>query len=163
MTNESTEPDQSRLSERQHIAIDVLLMGGTHEQGAEAAGVCRTTVTGWVNHHVPFIAELNRRRQERSQRLSQLTGEALCKAMEVIIGRLEDEDLGAAVALLRLVDSSTLYQAPPLRPITIQSTTTRLADEMDREAMLESFTPSHAVFAVEDRSNAHSDEPARAS
>ena len=33
--------------------------------------------------------------------------------MEVIIGRLEDEDLGAAVALLRLVDSSTLYQAPP--------------------------------------------------
>ena len=63
---------------------------------------------------------------------SQLTGEALCKAMEVIINRLEDDDLPAAIALLRLVDASALYQAPPLRPVTIQSTTTRLADEMDR-------------------------------
>jgi transposase len=61
-----TIPDRSRLSERQYLAIEVLLTGGTHRECAEAAGVSRTTVTGWVNHHVPFITEIEQRRQQRS-------------------------------------------------------------------------------------------------
>ena len=38
MNNESTRPGQTRLSDSQHLAIDVLLTGGTHREAAEAAG-----------------------------------------------------------------------------------------------------------------------------
>ena len=31
-------------------AINVLIVGGTHEDEAQAAGVHRVTVTRWVNH-----------------------------------------------------------------------------------------------------------------
>ena len=150
-----TDPDVFRLSERQHLAIDVLLIGGTHDVAAETAGVCRTTVTGWVNHHIQFITELERRRQERSAHLSDLMGEALVKAVEVVTTRLNDCDLAAAVALLRLVDSSVLYRRPLSRPVTAMSTTTRLAEQLDSEAMVQTLLPSRAVFAVEDLSAAH--------
>ena len=57
--------DQTRpsgLSDSQHLAIDVLLTGGTHREAAEAAGVARWTVTEWVNHRSEFCRELERRR-----------------------------------------------------------------------------------------------------
>jgi hypothetical protein len=152
-----THPDRSRLSERQFLAIEVLLAGGTHGECAAAAGVSRTTVTGWANHHVPFIAELDRRRQERSNRLSDVMGEALYKAVEVVVSKLDEGDLTAAVALLRLVGSSVLHQVPSARPVTIQSTATCMAEQIGSQMMLESFTPSHAVFAIETSSAAHAD------
>ena len=58
-----TVPDQTRpsgLSDSQHLAIDVLLTGGTHREAAEAAGVARTTVTEWVNHRGEFRSEQSR-------------------------------------------------------------------------------------------------------
>ncbi len=66
-----TVPDQTRpsgLSDSQHLAIDVLLTGGTHREAAEAAGVARTTVTEWVNHRSEFCRELERRRWQRLSR-----------------------------------------------------------------------------------------------
>ena len=39
MNNESTRPGQTRLSDSQHLAIDVLLTGGTHREAAEAEGL----------------------------------------------------------------------------------------------------------------------------
>ena len=53
---------QSGLSDSQHLAIDMLLTGGTHREAAGAAGVARTTVTEWVNHRSEFCRELERRR-----------------------------------------------------------------------------------------------------
>ncbi len=55
-----TVPDQTRrsgLSDSQHLAIDVLLTGGTHREAAEAAGVARTTVTEWVKGRVGELAK----------------------------------------------------------------------------------------------------------
>lgn len=152
-----TVPDISRLSERQHLAIEALLTGGTHAAAATAAGVCRTTVTGWVNHHIPFITGLDRRRQERSAHMSDLMGEALLKAVGVLVERLENGELSAAVALLRLVDPSVLYQRPSNRPATLSGTTAHLAEQLESRLLLESFAPAHAVFAVEDLSTAHAD------
>jgi hypothetical protein len=73
--------------------------GAKPRECAEVVGVCRTTVTGWVNHHVPFITEVCQRRQQRSRHLSDLVGEALVQAVTVVRARLDD--LAAAVALLR--------------------------------------------------------------
>lgn len=63
----------------------MLLAGGTHRECAEAAGVQRATVAGWVNPHVPFITEVEQRRQQRSEHLSDLVGEALIQAVTVMI------------------------------------------------------------------------------
>ena len=152
-----TIPDQTRLSERQHLAIEVLLTGGTHRECADAAGVSRTTVTGWVNHHVPFITEMGQRRQQRSKHLSDLVGEALIQAVTVVRAKLDDGDLAAAVALLRLVDKSVLFSQASSRPVTVLTTTNRLSGDLESELMLDSFASGQAVFAIEDRSAAHDD------
>ncbi len=62
--NDTTEtPDPAKrvrtLNNRQHIALRVLADNGTHQEAADAAGVQRTTVTDWANHHPGFQAALN--------------------------------------------------------------------------------------------------------
>jgi hypothetical protein len=61
-----TKPDISRreLSVAQLNAIDLLVVGKTDQETAEAVGVTRQTVNGWRNKDPWFQAELNRRRQE---------------------------------------------------------------------------------------------------
>ena len=153
-----TIPDRSRLSERQYLAIEVLLTGGTHRECADAAGVSRTTVTGWANHHVPFITEMGQRRQQRAKHLSDLVGEALIQAVTVVRAKLDDGDLAAAVALLRLVDKSVLFRQASSRPVTALTTTNRLSDDLESELMLDSFTPGRSVLTVEERSAAYDDD-----
>ena len=63
-----TEPDQIKppeVTDRQSIAIDALVAGSTHLEAAKLAGVQRSTVTGWCNKNITFIAEWNRRRRHR--------------------------------------------------------------------------------------------------
>ena len=69
MSNESTRPGQTRLSDSQHLAIDVLLTGGTHREAAEAAGVARTTESGAVVHPL---------RDRRASHPSSLSGLTVC-------------------------------------------------------------------------------------
>ena len=73
------------------------------------------------------------------------------------MGRLDDGDLAAAVALLRLVDKSVLCRQPSLRPVTALTTTNRLSDSLEMELMVDSLTPSRSVLTVEERSAAHDD------
>ena len=57
------------VSDRQVLAIDTLVAGGTHQEAAAAAGVHRVTVSNWARRHPGFMAEVNRRRGElRAQR-----------------------------------------------------------------------------------------------
>lgn len=62
----ATKPDNPRLELRiiQLNAIDLLALGMTDAEVAEAVGVSRQTVNGWRNHHPGFIAALNVRRRE---------------------------------------------------------------------------------------------------
>ena len=73
------------------------------------------------------------------------------------MGRLDDGDLAAAVALLRLVDKSVLCRQPSLRPVAALTTTNRLSDSLEMELMVDSLTPSRSVLTVEKRSAAHDD------
>ena len=68
-------------TDKQRIAIDTLITGGTHAEAAEAAGVHRVTVSNWATKVPGFKAELNRRRAEllsgTSDRIRELDSQAL--------------------------------------------------------------------------------------
>ena len=112
MTNESTEPDQTRLSDKQHLAIDALLTGGTHREAAKAAGVARTTVTEWVNHRSEFCHELERRRWQRAEQVNDRVGALTTRSLDVIEKHVVAGDLRAALGVLRLLPREALRRAP---------------------------------------------------
>ena len=114
-------PDQTRpsgLSDSQHLAIDVLLTGGTHREAAEAAGVARTTVTEWVNHRSEFCRELKRRRWQRAEQVNDRVGALTTRSLDVIEEHVVAGDLRAALGVLRLLPREALHRAPapPPRP-----------------------------------------------
>ena len=112
MTNESTEPDQTRLSDKQHLAINVLLAGGTHRDAAKAAGVARTTVTEWVNHHSEFHHELERRRYQRAEQVNDRVSELTTRSLDVIEEHVAAGDLRAALGILRLLPRDAIHRKP---------------------------------------------------
>ena len=107
MTDESTETDQTRLSEKQHLAIDLLMTGGTHREAAEATGVARTTVTEWVNHRSEFRRELERRRWQRAEQVNDRVSALTTRALDVIEQPLVAGDLRAALGVLPLPGGAT--------------------------------------------------------
>ena len=120
MTNKSTEPDQTRLSDKQHLAIDVLLTGGTHREAAGAAGVARTTVTEWVNHRSEFCRELERRRWQRAEQVNDRVGALTKRALDVIEEHVAAGDLRTALGVLRLLPREALHRAPTPPPAAEQ-------------------------------------------
>ena len=101
-------PDKTgQLTVQQENAIDLLILGQSDREAAEAVGVARQTVTGWRNENPDFVAELNRRRQEvwgsQVEQLRQL----VAKAVQVLAEDLEDDDKAlrqrAAIHILRAV------------------------------------------------------------
>ena len=116
MNNESTRPGQTRLSDSQHLAIDVLLTGGTHREAAEAAGVARTTVTEWVNHRSAFCRELERRRWQRAEQVNDRVGALTTRSLDVIEKHVVAGDLRAALGVLRLLPREALHRTPTPPP-----------------------------------------------
>ena len=117
-----TVPDQTRpagLSDSQHLAIDVLLTGGTHREAAEAAGVARTAVTEWVNHRSEFCRELERRRWQRAEQVNDRVGALTTGSLDVIEEHVAAGDLRAALGVLRLLPREALHRAPT-PPISAQ-------------------------------------------
>jgi transposase len=101
--------DKTRqLTIEQQNAIDLLLQGKSDREVAEAVGVSRQTVTEWRNRNAPFVAELNRRRQEvwgsQTERLRQLVAQAV-SVLEEDLQQNQDRRLrqAAAVHVLRAV------------------------------------------------------------
>ena len=118
-----TVPDQTRpagLSDSQHLAIDVLLTGGTHREAAEAAGVARTTVTEWVNHRSEFRRELERRRWQRAEQVNDRVGALTARALDVIEEHVAAGDLRAALGVLRLLPREALHRTPTPPPTAEQ-------------------------------------------
>ena len=120
MTNESTEPDQAGLSDKQHLAIDVLMTGGTHREAAGAAGVARTTVTEWVNHRSEFCRELERRRWQRAEQVNDRVGALTTRSLDVIERHVAAGDLRAALGVLRLLPREAFYRVATPSPTAEQ-------------------------------------------
>ena len=135
------------LSERQHLAIDVLMAGGTHREAAAAAGVQRTTVTGWANKNIPFITEMKTRRAARSHATADRFDDVIANALDVVGAKIADGDLTAALALLKLAGPDRLTSQ--LSAPSLQSTQTNLASNIQLEQLGEGFVDDFALTVVQ--------------
>lgn len=102
----ATKPDRTGqgLSVAQLNAVDLLVVGKTDQEAAEAVGVTRQTVCGWRNGNPYFQAALNRRRQELwGVAVDQLRA-LLPRAVAVLAEELDggNDRVRVAVDLLRL-------------------------------------------------------------
>ena len=56
-------PANENLNEKQQQAIQLLLVGQTDQQVADAVGVTRQTVNQWKNQDPVFVARMNREKK----------------------------------------------------------------------------------------------------
>ncbi len=147
-----TEPDQIRppeVSDRQSIAIDALVAGSTHREAAEKAGVQRSTVTGWCNKHITFIAEWNRRRRQRLTVAGERLHEATSTALDVVAVTINSGDVRTALALIRLVGVEHLLSAARHGPTTPMGVHQDLAADLRADLMGEMFVSEEISWMVE--------------
>lgn len=85
----------------QDEAIDVLVSGGTTIDAAAAAGVNRSTVSGWRNHHPGFIAAFNTRRSELNYERADHIRDIDAKALSAVAQLIEAGDASAALTWVK--------------------------------------------------------------
>ena len=149
-----TIPDQTRplVTDQQSLVIDALLGGATHRAAAELVGVQRSTVTGWVNHHVGFEAELNARRHARLVAISDRTHESLGRALDLIDEKIADGQLNAATALLRHVGIKDVFRVANPGPSTVEGVASIKAARLDTELAMSQLPSREAITTVQHRS-----------
>ncbi len=147
-----TEPDQIRppeVTDRQSIAIDALVAGSTHLEAAKLAGVQRSTVTGWCNKNIIFIAEWNRRRRQRLTAAGERLHEATSTALDVVAVTINSGDVRTALALIRLVGVEHLLSAARHGPTTPMGVHQDLAADLRADLMGEMFVSEEISWMVE--------------
>lgn len=146
----------SKLSDAQHLAIDLLVAGQSDIEVAEQVGRTRQTVNGWRNHDVAFIAELEARRAYLRNSSADLLVQLQRKALDVVGDKLDEGDLAAAMFVLKLAGPERLSSRPS--PPSIQSVRSKMALDLE---LAEICTPSDpvAVEIIEAEWFAHSDPP----
>ena len=95
-------PDVIRLRQRQRAVLEILMIGKSVRAAAQMANVSRATLYRWMRSDEEFKAAL-KAWQERAQTTAR--SKLLCateKAADVIIKKLDDGDLRAALAILKL-------------------------------------------------------------
>ena len=151
-----TEPDQIRppeVTDRQSIAIDALVSGATQREAAEKAGVQRTTVTAWCNHHIAFKAERNQRRQDRTEAAGEQFQETLCAALVHLGEKVREGDTGAAMAIVKAVGVGHLLDAVKPGPTDPAAVRNELAQRFESEVLVELLTGSEFADFVQERSD----------
>ena len=155
-----TEPDQIRppeVTDRQSIAIDALISGATHLEAAEKAGVQRSTVTGWCNKNIIFIAEWNRRRRQRLTAAGERLHEATSTALDVVAETINSGDVRTALALIRLVGVEHLLSAARHGPTSPMGVHQDLAADLRSDLVGEMFVSEEISWIVERDSTLYGD------
>jgi hypothetical protein len=132
-----------RLTERQVLALDALLTGATHAEAAELAGVHRVTVTKWASRHPAFVAEMNRRRGERTDAVADAVLDVTLKAVGVARSAVEAGDADAALAWLKLAGVGGFVAAHNAERLHRPATSDA---ELDRQAR--AHDDSHSAAAI---------------
>ena len=111
-----------RLTPQQAAVCDLLASGRTLTDAAAAVGVDRATVSGWVNHHAPFQAALNQRRQDLWRDIVEGLRGLLPKALAVLQEELEGQGPGRLTAAVHLLKCTGLYGqiGAPGGPTTVE-------------------------------------------
>ena len=156
MTKDDT-TRQTEVSEKQSIAIDLLLTGLSVTQVAEILNVSRQTVSVWIHHHVPFIAESNRRRKLRNNALTFRCEYAMSLALDLVAETLEGGDTTFAQQVFRQCSSHLLNGRTSPGPESTSGVVAKLADEHMQYLLLESMQHPEMIFSVEDQSQNSAD------
>ena len=152
-----TEPDQIRppgVSDRQSIAIDALVAGSTHLEAAKLAGVQRSTVTGWRNKNIIFIAEWNRRRKQRLAAAGERLHEVTVAALDAVAESINNGDTVTALAFIRIVGVEHLLSAAQPGPSTPMGVHQDLAADLRSDLVGEMFVSEEISWIVERDSDA---------
>jgi hypothetical protein len=91
------------LSIEQQNAIDLLILGKSDTEVAEAVGVNRSTIWEWRTVHPIFMATLERRRAEVWRQPQERLRSLLSKAVENLGQAVASGDLKASIELLKAV------------------------------------------------------------
>ena len=151
-----TGPDQTRppeVNDRQSIAIDTLISGATHREAAQAAGVQRSTVTGWCNHNIVFIAEWNQRRRQRLAASGERLHQTMSAALDTLAASINGGDTDTALGLIRLVGVEHLLRAARPGPTTPLGVHARLAEQVRSDLISDYFCNPDIGWIVEQRSD----------
>jgi len=89
------------LNPKQRIALGELAAGATQQQAADKAGVQRTTVSGWANHHPGFRAALDSQLLAANDDLLSMRQAGSTLAVEGLLKRIKEGDEGAAEFWIR--------------------------------------------------------------
>ena len=157
MTTEDNQTQPHPISDRQLLAIEVLLTGGTHSEAAGIAGVHRCTVTGWANHHIGFITEINQRRHQRNMASADLLHKLVYNALQLITNAINDGDIKAALSLLSRLDLQAIWKAGSPKAVTPLGVITDLAQQIDADILMDLMASPRSIELVEDRSRLFSD------
>ena len=152
MTTEDNQTQPHPISDRQLLAIDALLTGVTHSEAADIAGVHRCTVTGWANHHIGFITELNQRRHHRNKSSADLLHKLVYNALQLITDAINDGDIKAALSLLSRLDLQAIWKAGSPKAVTPLAVITNLAREVDSGILMDLMVSSKSIELVEKQS-----------
>ena len=99
-----------KLSSKQLMAIDMILMGSNDREVAESLGVGRNTVNKWRNHDADFQAELNERRKELNEATQNRIRSLTQKALDAIEYALERGDARIALEVLKMAGFAKLEE-----------------------------------------------------
>ncbi len=147
-----TESDQIRppeVTDRQSIAIDALVAGSTHLEAAKLAGVQRSTVTGWCNKNITFIAEWNRRRRQRLTAAGERLHEVTVAALDAVAESINSGATATALALIRVVGVEHLLSAAQPGPTTPMGVHQDLAADLRSDLVGEMFVSEEISWMVE--------------
>ncbi len=131
--SDDPDPELAQLSPAQHLAIDLFMAGQSDVEVAEQVGKTRQTVNAWRNHNPAFIHELKSRRAHVRHESADLYLKAQRKALDVVMAKLDEEDLQAAMFVLKLAGDDRLSRLPNVPALS--EVRTQMAREIEREAI----------------------------
>ena len=152
MTTEDNQTQPHPVTDRQLLAIEALLTGATHSEAAESAGVHRCTVTGWANHHIGFITELNQRRHQRNIASADLLHSVIHDALQLLSQAIREGDIKAAMTLLSRLDLHTIWKTGSPKAVTPLGVITELANQVDSDMLMDLTASPRAIEFIEERS-----------
>ena len=153
MTTEDNQTQPHPVSDRQLLAIDALLAGSTHSEAADSAGVHRCTVTGWANHHIGFITELNLRRHQRNIASADLLHSVIHDALQLLSQAISEGDIKAALTLLSRLDLHTIWKTGSPKAVTPLGVISELANQVDSDMLMDLMASQRSIEIVEERSS----------
>ena len=131
------------LTTQQEMAADLLATGHTVTAAADAIGVCRQTVSEWLNQRHQFRIAVNQRRTELWAAAIDRLRSLVPQALEVLAADLEkNNSTTAAIAVLKAAGLHGL--AAPGGAVTLEDA---LVEDQEREGTRRQRRTMAAIFS----------------